>query len=102
MKRAQILLLVLALALPSEAHRDSARSHTYRKRFRATHPCPSTGKTAGRCPGYTVDHVNPLACGGPDDPANMQWQTNAAAKAKDQWENIGCRDGKRYAPAPPR
>lgn len=95
MKRSQALLLLLALALPCNAHRDSGRSRTQRDRFRATHPCPSTGKTTGRCPGYTVDHINPLVCGGPDDPANMQWQTNADAQAKDKWEGIGCKDGKR-------
>ena len=28
----------------------------------------------------------PLACGGPDSASNLQWQTVAAAKAKDRWE----------------
>jgi hypothetical protein len=37
-----------------------------------------------------IDHVKPLACGGADTPANMQWQTRAEAKAKDRWERIGC------------
>jgi hypothetical protein len=35
-------------------------------------------------------HVEPLACGGADAPSNMQWQTTAAAKAKDVWERRGC------------
>lgn len=51
-----------------------------------SHPCPATGKTSGRCPGYVADHVKPLASGGEDDPSNMQWQTTAAAKEKDKWE----------------
>ena len=38
---------------------------------------------------YVVDHMNPLACGGGDDPGNMQWQTTAEAKAKDAWERKG-------------
>jgi hypothetical protein len=37
-----------------------------------------------------VDHIIPLACGGPDDPTNMQWQTAAAGKAKDKVERKQC------------
>jgi hypothetical protein len=51
-----------------------------------SHPCPSTGKTYGACPGYVVDHVVPLKRGGVDAPSNMQWQTREAAKAKDRTE----------------
>jgi hypothetical protein len=48
-----------------------------------------TGYPHGR-PGYVVDHIKPLACGGADVPSNMQWQTIAAAKAKDKVERAGC------------
>ncbi len=48
-----------------------------------------TGYPKGR-PGYVIDHIKPLACGGADDPSNMQWQTIEAAKAKDRVERIGC------------
>jgi hypothetical protein len=48
-----------------------------------------TGYPNGR-PGYVIDHVIPLACGGADNPSNMQWQTIAGAKAKDRTERIGC------------
>jgi hypothetical protein len=41
-------------------------------------------------PGYVIDHIVPLACGGPATPANMQWQTVAEAKAKDRVERRGC------------
>jgi hypothetical protein len=44
-----------------------------------------TGYPHGR-PGYIIDHVVPLSTGGADNPGNMQWQTNAEAKAKDKWE----------------
>jgi len=55
-----------------------------------SHPCPATGKTTGACKGYVIDHVVPLKRGGADAPANMQWQTTAAAKAKDK---MASRDG---------
>jgi hypothetical protein len=75
---------------PPSVHRDAqghiARDPRALSSFKKQHPCPSTGKTYGSCPGYTVDHVVPLKRGGADAPSNMQWQTNAAAKAKDRWE----------------
>ena len=49
-----------------------------------------TGHPHGR-PGYVVDHMKPLACGGTDDPSNMQWQTKAEGKAKDKSERKGCK-----------
>lgn len=48
-----------------------------------------TGYSHGRR-GYVVDHIVPLECGGSDSPRNMQWQTKAAAKAKDRTEHA-CR-----------
>jgi hypothetical protein len=63
--------------------RRSARAKT---EFRRSHPCPATGRTKGACPGYVIDHIKPLKRGGPDTPSNMQWQTKAAAKAKDRIE----------------
>ncbi len=73
-----------------DKHGRIKRSKSARAAFERQSPCPSTGKTSGRCPGYLVDHVNPLECGGADDPSNMQWQTAAAAKAKDSTER-NCR-----------
>lgn len=67
------------------------RSATAKHEFERQNPCPSTGKTTGACPGYVVDHVKPLACGGADAPSNMQWQTTAEGKAKDKTERVGCR-----------
>ena len=48
-----------------------------------------TGYPHGR-PGYVVDHIVPLECGGADSPSNMQWQTVAEARAKDRTEG-NCR-----------
>ena len=58
---------------------DSAR-HDFMKQ---------TGYPNGR-PGYVIDHITPLACGGADSPSNMQWQTEEQAKAKDKIERKGC------------
>jgi hypothetical protein len=69
-----------------DGHGRIARDPHAKEVFRRTHPCPATGKTYGACPGWVVDHVQALKHGGADDPSNMQWQTRAAAKAKDRWE----------------
>jgi len=58
------------------------------KEFKRSHPCPSTGKTSGSCPGYDVDHKDPLACGGADDPSNMQWLPKAENRHRSA---MGCR-----------
>ena len=63
-----------------------ARSEHVKNEFKKSHPCPSTGKSSGSCPGYVIDHTKPLKRGGKDDPSNMQWQTTQAAKAKDKVE----------------
>jgi len=62
------------------------RSSAARTAFKHSHPCPSTGKSSGPCPGYVIDHVQALKHGGADSPSNMQWQTIEAAKAKDKIE----------------
>jgi hypothetical protein len=64
------------------SHGKSKRDPEQRRAFMHTHPCPSTGKTYGACPGYQVDHRTALACGGADDPSNMQWLSVAEHKAK--------------------
>jgi len=61
--------------------RSDAARHAFARR---------TGYPHGR-PGWVIDHIVPLACGGADAPSNMQWQTIAAAKANDKIERRGCR-----------
>jgi hypothetical protein len=77
-------------SLHSSVQRDNhgkiRRSKAARSAFERQTPCPSTGKSHGACPGYVVDHVQALECGGADAPANMQWQTVADAKTKDKTE----------------
>ena len=80
-------LAVVSTPVIGETHRDPAQGAA----FMHEHPCPSTGKTKGRCPGYVVDHVKPLCAGGADHSSNMQWQTVAQAKKKDRLEREQCR-----------
>lgn len=84
----KILTIILLATLP--AHAEYHRSTKAKTAFKYTNPCPSTGRNKGLCPGYVIDHVKPLACGGADHPSNMQWQTKEDAKQKDKWERIGC------------
>jgi hypothetical protein len=74
---------------------ESTRPNNAEVLFRLTHPCPATAQTGGACTGYVIDRIIPRACGGADDPGNMQWQTIAEAKEKDRWERIGCRKGRK-------
>lgn len=82
------LLAILLLALTADAR--IPRSHAALVAFARTHACPSTHQFKLPCPGYVIDHIKPLACGGADKPSNMQWQTIAEGKAKDKWERKGC------------
>lgn len=66
------------------------------REFQKVHPCPSTGKTTGSCPGWSKDHVIPMACGGCDAVWNLQWlpvqiKSAAGTLPKDRWERkINC------------
>jgi hypothetical protein len=75
----------LASAAPRDARGRIQRSAAARHAF-----ARQTGYPNGR-PGYVIDHIKPLACGGADAPSNMQWQTIAESKIKDRTERIGCR-----------
>lgn len=69
-----------------DVHGRIAREPHAKEAFRRAHACPATGKTYGACPGWVVDHMQALKHGGADAPWNMQWQTRAAARAKDRVE----------------
>jgi hypothetical protein len=94
-----ILLLVLSSAsfgqlayVRQTSHGSLHRAWAARAQFQREHPCPATGTTSGSCPGWIVDHVIPLVCGGPDKPSNMAWQTVKDAKEKDKVERKNCED----------
>ena len=72
-----------------------ARSETARRQFKTAHPCPSTGKTSGACPGFVIDHrtalFSPVA-----EPIHRRTCNGraSAAKEKGQVERTGCASGK--------
>lgn len=75
-----------AVGVARSSHGRIKRSARAKDAFKRSHPCPSTGRSGGACPGYVIDHVRALKHGGADDPSNMQWQTVEQAKEKDKWE----------------
>ena len=83
-------ILVILYLLPCVSNAGYHRSQKAKAIFKYSHPCPSTGRNKGACPGYIIDHMKALACGGVDAPENMQWQSKVEAKDKDKWERKGC------------
>lgn len=77
--------LMLAL-LCAHAGATTPRGTEAPRLFRKANACPATKLFTGPCVGWTMDHMVPLACNGPDTPQNLQWQTVAEAKAKDKIE----------------
>jgi hypothetical protein len=63
-------------------HRDYKVVSAYRK----LHPCPSTGLHVGACPGYSLNHNCPLACGCVDAVWNLSWMRNDVKKIVDSYE----------------
>lgn len=78
------MLLLPNLFFAPNTDANCKRSATVKRHFQI-----STGYPHGR-PGYVVDHIIPLACGGIDSVTNMQWQTVQEAKMKDKTELRGC------------
>lgn len=76
------------------------RSAAERAAFVREHPCPSTGQRRGACPGYVVDHIQPLCAFGPDHRSNMQWQTREDSLRKDAEERRECRRSRSMADRP--
>ena len=76
------------------------RSRTERAAFQRANPCPANGATSGPCPGWQVDHIQPLCASGRDAPDNMQWLSVDAHKAKTRKDVAGCFE-RAYTPPPP-
>jgi hypothetical protein len=68
-----VIFAIALVVLPGLVLAGGHRSYSVKHEFQRQHPCPSTGPPTGACPGYVKDHIVPLACGGPDAVANLQW-----------------------------
>ncbi|SFA84822.1 hypothetical protein SAMN04515620_10530 [Collimonas sp. OK607] len=93
------ILFAASLFAVTPAGARVERSASAKHEFQHMTPCPSTGQNLGKCPGYVIDHIDPLCHGGADAPANMQWQTIADGKAKDQRERELCHVSYRRVPS---
>ena len=87
----KLFLTLLMVLITTSAQATVKRSQKARYDFMRETPCPAAVHKRYTCPGFVIDHVKPLACGGLDRPINMQWQSVAEAKAKDKWELKGCK-----------
>lgn len=86
--RAAVQVVLIGVCCQSDA--AYPRSKAALRAFVNQQACPATGEHRLPCPGYVIDHIKALACGGADDPSNMQWQTREEAKAKDKSELKEC------------
>src|SRR5258706_6091619 len=76
---------ICSITVDAKTHRPASA----KAEFKREHPCPSPRNRSRACPGYVIDHIRPLACGGLS-PGNMQFQTIADAKAKEKWDAKQC------------
>src|SRR5438045_244929 len=76
--------LIVGILAIGTADASERRWLEVKHEFQRQHPCPSTGRPTGACPGFIKDHVVPLACGGPDAVSNIQWQNDRSGKGEGQ------------------
>jgi hypothetical protein len=83
-----VKLLAVFLLLFAAAFVDATttRSPKTTAAFRKLVACPSTHKFTGACPGWIMDHMHSLRCGGLDVPENLWWQTVEESRLKDVQE----------------
>ena len=85
------LIVFAALACAAFGASAGARSAALRAEFMRWNPCPSTGETRGPCPGWQVDHIEALVCGGRDELGNLQWLQVQQHREKTRVEVKLCR-----------
>lgn len=73
------------------------RSRQVVDQFKREQPCPATHKSRGPCPGWQIDHIEPLCAGGADRVDNLQWLSVDAHRAKTRKDVAAC-FGRVYRP----
>ena len=89
LKALSIGLAIVLMSTPAAAR--IPRSAAAVSEFKRHNPCPANGHARGSCPGWQVDHIDPLCNGGPDISQNMQWLTVQDHKLKTRQDIIHCR-----------
>lgn len=83
------LAILIGLGVCADAA-AAPRSRTLLAEFKRLNPCPSTSKTRGACPGFQIDHIQPLCAGGQDELANLHWLSIADHAAKTRKDVAAC------------
>lgn len=83
-------VLTIGLLFISPVEAASKRDPAVRAEFQRQNPCPSTGKTSGKCFGWEADHKDAICAGGADAVWNLQWLTKEAHRAKTRHDIAFC------------
>lgn len=73
--------LAISAVDAKEPHSAAAKATFMRENL-----CPAAGERKGSCPGYVIDHIEPLCASDEDHKRSMQWQTVSDVKENDKAE----------------
>lgn len=83
--------LLLFLATSGQAWAKIPRDQSELRAFQRANACPSTGQHRGKCPGWQIDHIEPLCASGRDHRDNLQWLTIEEHRYKTRTDVRVCR-----------
>jgi len=95
---ADAIILIAACAISIGASARIPRNSEVLREFQRQTPCPATGNTKGKCPGWQIDHIEPLCAGGVDRVDNLQWLTVQEHKWKTRTDVRVCRSLPKASP----
>jgi len=100
MESSKLILSVLLVVSAFGVQGTTVRSAAEVAAFKRENPCPTTGLRRGACPGFQVDHVDPLCMGGRDAKANMHWLSVEDHRFKTFTDVRACRKLRKAANTP--